>query len=109
MLNAAQGCTHTIKAGDTFWQIAQDKGVDVSAIQAANPGVKAEALKVGQKINIPCSSGSDNTGESMRKSSQQAPVMETSCKSRSTYVPLCVSCWASAQKRNQLIQMAHLG
>jgi LysM repeat protein len=60
MLNVAQGCTHTIKAGDTFWQIAQDKGVDVSAIQAANPGVKAEALKVGQKINIPCSG---NSGE----------------------------------------------
>jgi LysM repeat protein len=59
MLSIAQGCTHTIKSGDTLWQIAQDKGVDVDTIQAANPDVKPEALMVGQKINISCSGGSE--------------------------------------------------
>jgi LysM repeat protein len=59
-----KGCgEHTIKSGDTFWQIAQDKGVQVSAIQAANPGVKAGELKVGQKINIPCSGGGELSGQ----------------------------------------------
>jgi LysM repeat protein len=49
------GCgTVVIKAGDTFEQIAKAKGLDTAAVVAANPGVKPEALQIGQTVNLPC-------------------------------------------------------
>jgi len=44
---------YTIKAGDTFFEIAKRLGISVDALQAANPGVNATTLKVGQVINLP--------------------------------------------------------
>lgn len=44
---------YTIKSGDTLFSIAQSHGISVEAIEAANPGIKPSALKVGQVINIP--------------------------------------------------------
>jgi LysM repeat protein len=50
---AIDGATHTIEAGDTFWNIAQrTKGVSVQDLIAWNPTVSAADLKVGQKINL---------------------------------------------------------
>jgi nucleoid-associated protein YgaU len=46
--------SHTIKQGDTFWALAQQRGVTVAAIQAVNPGVVPDQLQLGQKINMPC-------------------------------------------------------
>jgi nucleoid-associated protein YgaU len=70
-LTLCAGCgTHTIKAGDTFWGLAQAKGFTVDAILAANPGVVPERLAVGQVVNLPCSgsgaavNGNQATGKS---------------------------------------------
>ncbi|KAG8623554.1 hypothetical protein KVT40_008530 [Elsinoe batatas] len=43
---------YTIKAGDTFWSVAQAHKLTVQQIQAANPGVDPSKLKVGQIINL---------------------------------------------------------
>ncbi|KAF2221719.1 hypothetical protein BDZ85DRAFT_132716 [Elsinoe ampelina] len=43
---------YTIKAGDTFWSVAQAHKLTVQQIRAANPGVDASKLKVGQVINL---------------------------------------------------------
>jgi chitinase len=49
------GCPYTIKAGDTFWELAQERpGVTVAQIQALNPGVDPTKLSVGQTIKLPC-------------------------------------------------------
>jgi LysM repeat protein len=53
-----KGYPYTIQAGDTLSAIVQayrDKNIKVSTDQIlkANPGLKAESLKVGQKIWIP--------------------------------------------------------
>lgn len=45
---APGGCTRTINAGDTMYAISLAIGVDVGAIQSLNPGVRPEALQVGQ-------------------------------------------------------------
>jgi len=49
-----QVITYTIKAGDTFFLLAQRFNVNVAAIQQANPGVNPNQLTIGQVVNIPC-------------------------------------------------------
>ncbi|NLA58227.1 MAG: LysM peptidoglycan-binding domain-containing protein [Firmicutes bacterium] len=42
-----------MRAGDTFFRLAQRFGTTVAAIQAANPGVDPNNLQIGQVICIP--------------------------------------------------------
>lgn len=52
----AFGSYYTVVEGDCFWTIANKMGVDLDALQSANPGVDFEALQIGEQIVIP-----DNT------------------------------------------------
>jgi LysM repeat protein len=45
--------TYTVKNGDTFSGIADKEGVEVEALQEANPKVDASALHPGQKLKLP--------------------------------------------------------
>ncbi|MBI5105598.1 MAG: LysM peptidoglycan-binding domain-containing protein [Solirubrobacterales bacterium] len=45
--------TYTVKAGDTPSGIADQLGVSLDALLAANPDVDAQTLSVGQKLKIP--------------------------------------------------------
>ena len=47
------GFLYTIKAGDTFFLLAQRFGTTVQAIIAANPGIDPNFLQIGQVICIP--------------------------------------------------------
>jgi membrane-bound lytic murein transglycosylase D len=44
---------YTIKYGDTLSALARHYGVSVEQISAANPGIKARYLKIGERIRIP--------------------------------------------------------
>lgn len=44
---------HVVRRGDTLGEIAGLYGVSVSAIRAANPGVRARELRIGQRLIIP--------------------------------------------------------
>jgi LysM repeat protein len=48
---------YKIKAGDTFWKLSVDRGLDLQAILDANPRVVPERLQIGQTINLPCADG----------------------------------------------------
>lgn len=52
---------YTIQPGDSYWGIASNinacTGVTAQDIEAANPGVSASGLQVGQVINIPATGG----------------------------------------------------
>jgi 5'-nucleotidase / UDP-sugar diphosphatase len=53
---AITGSSYTIQKGDTLFKIARAKYGDASAvrkIKEANPGLDADHIKVGQKINLP--------------------------------------------------------
>jgi LysM repeat protein len=50
---SAGGAVYTIKSGDTLTRIAHMNGTTVKALEAANPGVDPNHIKVGQKLNIP--------------------------------------------------------
>jgi nucleoid-associated protein YgaU len=48
--------TYTVQKGDTLFRIAKDRygsGAQWEKIAAANPGVNAASLKVGQKLKLP--------------------------------------------------------
>jgi LysM repeat protein len=45
--------SYTVKSGDTFSGIADKQGVDVDALQAANPDVNPGAISPGQKLKLP--------------------------------------------------------
>lgn len=45
--------TYTIAAGDNLSKIARKFGTSVDAIEAENPGVNSNNLKIGQKIRLP--------------------------------------------------------
>jgi LysM repeat protein len=45
--------THTVAAGETLAAIARKSGVNLAALEAANPGVTPKKLHVGQALNLP--------------------------------------------------------
>lgn len=49
---AQESRTHTVAAGETFYQISLKYGVSVTELIAANPGVNHKALRVGQNIKV---------------------------------------------------------
>lgn len=52
---AADG-THTVQAGDTLYAISRKYGIPVAKLQAANPGLKPNAIRPGQKIRLAAAS-----------------------------------------------------
>lgn len=44
---------YTIKAGDTFYNIARTYGISIDALIAANPSVNPDRLSIGQVICVP--------------------------------------------------------
>jgi LysM repeat protein len=44
---------HSVKANETPTSIAKKYGVSVTALMAANPGVEARRLRIGQSLNLP--------------------------------------------------------
>lgn len=46
------GGSHIVKTGETFYSIARKHGLGVDALEAANPTVKASALRPGQKLQL---------------------------------------------------------
>ncbi len=50
---APAALVYTVRPGDTLLGIALDFGLDVAALQAANPGVNPRGLQVGQQLIIP--------------------------------------------------------
>jgi len=49
----AHARTHAVQPGETLAGIARKAGVSLAALEAANPGVNAKKLRVGQTLNLP--------------------------------------------------------
>ncbi len=44
---------HVVKAGDTFYELARDFGIDYEAFLKANPGIDPVRLRIGQELKLP--------------------------------------------------------
>jgi 3D (Asp-Asp-Asp) domain-containing protein len=49
----ASASAYKVKADDTFWTISQAKGLSLTAVLNANPGVNPRNLQPGQTIQLP--------------------------------------------------------
>jgi LysM repeat protein len=61
LVQSAGGSTYTVKSGDTLAGIAARFGVSLEDLRAANPGVDASALSVGQSIKLPAGTSANAT------------------------------------------------
>jgi LysM repeat protein len=55
---------YVVVKGDTLGKIARKNGITLKTLEAANPGVVATKLKVGQKISIPAASSAASVSTS---------------------------------------------
>ena len=44
---------HVIRSNDNFYKLAQHYGVDLKAMEQANPELNSTKLQIGQVINVP--------------------------------------------------------
>ena len=56
--SASRESGYRIKKGDTLWGIAKSRGLSVSALQKANPGLNPTRLKIGKSLCLPGASKS---------------------------------------------------
>lgn len=47
------GVRYTVKKGDTMWAIAQDYGISLADLRAANPDVDPRSMRIGTVLIIP--------------------------------------------------------
>jgi membrane-bound lytic murein transglycosylase D len=72
---------HRVASGETLSQIGERYRVSVSLIQAANPGIRARALRIGARLKIPVSAAARGlSGGSARRAApsraaQPAPIL----------------------------------
>ncbi len=65
---AAKPIVHQVKEGNNLTKLAEQYGVSIADIKDANPDLKDENIKIGQKINIPKKS---QRGQNAASSSKQ--------------------------------------
>jgi LysM repeat protein len=80
--SAGDGKDYLIAKGDTLGAIAKRNSISVKALMDANPGVNAKKLRIGQKIQIPASTGA----MASTSSSPGAAPVEAAADSGSSYV-----------------------
>lgn len=58
---------HEVKSGDNLERIARKNGVTVDQLRKANPNIKGDLIRPGQKITVPSSAGSGSKKSSKSK------------------------------------------
>ncbi|CAF3030268.1 unnamed protein product [Rotaria sp. Silwood2] len=71
--------SYTIVAGDTLWSLSQRYGCTTDELMALNPGIRPEALQIGQVLNLPGTQhgASHNTPSTNTRQSTNGPLLPT--------------------------------
>ncbi|GHE19614.1 peptidoglycan-binding protein LysM [Halomonas urumqiensis] len=75
---------YEVRPGDTYSSIARHLQTRASRIQQANPGIQPTALRVGQIIQVPVSSGTASTASSGNRTSGQSAASSSARSAKAT-------------------------
>lgn len=85
----APGCSHgpkngkgarvVVKPGDTLWKLAERHGSTVAAIERANDGIDARALRIGQQVWVPRARAGSGAGRAKSRAETQEQREDTQC------------------------------
>ncbi|BCW98276.1 MAG: hypothetical protein KatS3mg024_1103 [Armatimonadota bacterium] len=75
--SAALAATHTVRTGDTLWELSRRYGVSTRAIARANGISENSTLQPGQKLTIPGSSSSGHSSSFSGSSGRQGVVQKS--------------------------------
>jgi LysM repeat protein len=76
---------YVIAKGDTLAAIAKRNSVSLRALTEANPGLNAKKLKIGQKLQIPASTGAVAAASSSSAPAAASPASAEAVSDGSTY------------------------
>ena len=83
---AAAPVVHVVKRGEVLSGISKKYNVKLSAIVAANPGIDPNRIRIGQKLNIPCSAAAPKSNVMLAS----APAKDASNAAANTTAPVKV-------------------
>lgn len=66
--------THRVAKGETLSEIAQRYHISTTVLQAANPGVQARRLRIGQNLTVPVSPAAQRSVGPTRRVTASAPA-----------------------------------
>ena len=86
--------TYTIQEGDTLWNIANNMdGISVADLLAANPGVDAKALRIGQTIQLGEAKGAASKTKSTKSSPPPEPIEQQLAMKEFIMLPKTAKTW----------------
>ena len=71
---AANGKTYSVADGDTLWSVAKRLGVSPDDLAAANPGVDARRMSIGQQLAVPAEAGMTAKAPAAPRMTAKAPA-----------------------------------
>lgn len=77
---------YKVQTGDSLWGISKRFDVSVQEIVRANPGIKANAIRVGQTVNVPRQSQSPTSAPTPAPTVSRATERSTNAGGGNTYV-----------------------
>ena len=103
----AQASTHTVRAGETVYAIAQKHGTTAEAILKANPGLNPSRIHAGEKIRLPSSSSGSARVKTVPSSTSSAGALPPSTSSLTpTASSAAPKTWLKVQKGDTLSKIA---
>ena len=64
----AKASSHEVKSGENFTVIAKKYGVTIDELRAANPNVKGDRIRAGDKVNVPAKKSAAKKSATTKKS-----------------------------------------
>lgn len=95
--------SHVVKAGDTYFSLAQAYSVPVDRLKSLNPNLKASQLQIGQKVIIHPPAGGNSPRALSQKNDKTGNTNQTSLDAQAVSQPVTASSSSNASPKVELV------